>query len=680
MTSKKWFSVLFVAMVLTPALTAQGSHPFSVHDMLAMQRVSGHQVSPGGQEVVFVLRTTDLEANRGRSDLWLVGTDGTRLRRLTTHSASDFNPRWSADGKQIWFLSTRSGSAQIWKIPRDGGEAVQASDYSLPVGNLEISPDGSQFLFSLEVFPDCPDLGCSVSRLEEADSAKVSGRVYDRIFVRHWDSWKDGRRSHLFTTPTVGGKPKSLMVGMDADCPSKPFGGSEEFTFSPDGAGVVFAARNVETSEPWSTNFDLYYVPLDGSSAPRNLTESNLAWDTQPVFSPDGKTLAFLAMSRAGFEADRFRIMLRSWPDGPEKELAPGWDRSPSGVSWSPDGQLLFTTASNLGNSSLFSIHAQSGEVRTLVNEGSNSGPAVAGDRLVFSQDDLDSPDELYSSRWDGSDVQPITQVNKELLTRSRMGAFEQFTFKGWNNETVHAWVVKPVDFNSSVKYPVAFLIHGGPQGSFGNHFHYRWNPQAYAGAGYAVVMVDFHGSTGYGQQFTDSITQDWGGKPLEDLQKGLAAALERYSWLDQDRVGALGASYGGYMVNWIAGNWSDRFKCLVNHDGTFDNRMMYYVTEELWFPEWEHGGPYFRNPQGHEKHNPARFVENWKTPMLVIHGALDFRLPLEQGLATFTALQRRSVPSRFLYFPDENHWVLSPANSVQWHDEVLGWLHKWLK
>lgn len=280
----------------------------------------------------------------------------------------------------------------------------------------------------------------------------------------------------------------------------------------------------------------------------------------------------------------------------------------------------------------------------------------------------------------DGSDLRQITRINADRLAAARLGEAEQFTFRGWNDDTVYAWIVKPVDFDSAKTYPVAFLIHGGPQGSFGNDFHYRWNPQTYAGSGYAAVMIDFHGSTGYGQEFTDAIRGDWGGKPLEDLQKGLAAALERYAWMEGERICALGASYGGYMINWIAGNWPDRFRCLVNHDGVFDQRMMYYATEELWFPEWEHGGVYWRNPEGYEKHNPALHVDEWRTPMLVIHGSADFRVPLEQGIGAFTALQRQGIPSLFLHFPDENHWVLKPHNSIQWHETVLRWLNEWTK
>jgi dipeptidyl aminopeptidase/acylaminoacyl peptidase len=648
--------------------------------MLAMKRISGPQVSPDGERIAFTLRTTDLESNLVRTDIWLVGLDGSGLRRMTAHEASDFEPRWSADGKHLYFLSTRSGSSQVWRIALDGGEAEPVTDLPLDVSNLVLSPTGGGIAFTLEVFTDCETLECTTKRLEERKESKTTGKIYDRLFIRHWDTWKDGRRAHLFVMPAGGGDPVDVMKGMDADTPSKPFGGSEEITFTPDGKGLVFSARDAGSEEAWSTNFDLYLAAADGSEAPKNLTAGNPAWDTAPVFSPDGTTLAYLAMERPGYESDRFRIVLKSWPDGDSRTLTEEWDRSPRSLVWSGDGTTIFANAGNIGQVSLFAIDVASGDVQTIVVDGTVRSPAMAGDRVVFGLDHLSSPVELYSSSLDGSDVARITGINDDKVAVVRMGEAEQFTFPGWNDETVHAYVVKPVDFDPGKKYPVAFLIHGGPQGSFGNDFHYRWNPQAYTGAGYAVVMVDFHGSTGYGQVFTDSIRGDWGGKPLVDLQKGLAAAIERYPFLDGDRVGALGASFGGFMVNWIAGSWPDRFKCLVNHDGNLDERTAYYDTEELWFPEWDHEGTPWTNPEGYEKHNPVAHVGNWKTPMLVVHGALDYRVVDTQGISTFTALQRLGIPSKLLYFPDENHWVLKPHNSIQWHDTVIDWLDQWLK
>ncbi|MDQ7007218.1 MAG: S9 family peptidase [Acidobacteriota bacterium] len=672
--------MLFAASSLALAAAPEASHPFSVHDMLAMERISDPRPSPDGSRVVFTLRSTDLEANRGRTDLYLVGIDGQGLKRLTTHPGGDWGGRWAPDGETIYFLSTRSGSSQVWKIAAGGGEAQQVTDLPLDLGNLLISPDGRFLAFSADVFIDCKDMQCTADRLAEREKRKASGRVYERLFIRHWDTWKDGRRSHLFVLPVAGGEPVDVSRGLDADVPTKPWGGTEEIAFTPDGKGVVFTARDVGREEAWSVDFDLYLAPLDGSQAPVCLTDDNEAWDTQPVFSPDGRTLAWLAMARPGFEADRFRVKLRTWPEGKTRTLTEGWDRSPGSILFGPGGKTIYAVATHLGQRSIFSIDVADGKVSELHHEGTVSGLAWAGDRLLFGLDTLASPVELHTLRPDGGGLQKITGINDAKVASARMGAYEQFTFEGWNGETVHAYLVKPVDFDATKKYPVAFLIHGGPQGSFGNHFHYRWNPQAYSGAGYAAVMVDFHGSTGYGQAFTDSITGDWGGKPLEDLQKGLAAALARYPFLDGDRVAALGASYGGYMINWIAGNWPDRFTCLVNHDGNLDERMAYYDTEELWFPEWEHGGTPWDNPGGYAKHNPVNFVKNWKTPMLVIHGALDYRVVDTQGISTFTALQRRGIPSKLLYFPDENHWVLKPHNSIQWHETVIDWLDRWTR
>lgn len=663
-----------IALLAVGAAHAE-THPFTIHDMLAMQRISDPQPSPDGSQVVFTLRTTDLEANRGKTDLWIVSTAGGEPRRLTSHDAGDFHPRWSPDGAGIYFLSTRSDSSQLWRIDLSGGEARPVTELPLDLSSFVVGADG-EIVVSADTFADCPTMACTRERLDEQARKTTTGMIYDRLFVRHWDHWKDGRRSHLFRLTDEA--PRDLMPGMDADCPTKPWGGAEEYTLTPDGKGVVFTARDVGREEPWSTDFDLWHVPLDGSAKPKKLTTENRAWDTTPAFSPDGKWLAYLAMERPGYESDRLRIMLRRWPDGKTTALTQDWDRSAGSILWSADGKTIYTKAADLGQRSIFAVDVKKGSVKKLIGEGTARSIGLAADRIVFGLDHLRSPTELYSAKTDGSSVRRITRINDARLKAARMGDAEQFTFKGWNNETVYAYLVKPVDFDATRKYPVAFLIHGGPQGSFGNDFHYRWNPQAYAGRGYASVMVDFHGSVGYGQAFTDSINSDWGGKPLEDLQKGLAAALDRYDFLDGDRVVALGASYGGYMINWIAGNWPDRFRALVNHDGNLDELTAYYMTEELWFPEWERGGPPWVNKKAYTDHSPIHHVHKWKTPMLVIHGALDYRVVDTQGLATFTALQRQGIPSKLLYFPDENHWVLQPQNSILWHDTVLDWIDEW--
>mgnify|MGYP002619652524 CR=1 FL=1 len=659
-------------------------HPFSARDLLAMDRLSDPQVSPDGKRVVFVRRATDLRANGGRTDLWWVPTDpssGAAPQRLTD-GGSDNHPRWSPTGDVLYFLSSRSGSSQIWKVSPDAGTPEQVTDLPLGVGDLVVSPTGEQLAFSAAVFVDCEDLACTAARLEERKKAHESGLHYDRLFARHWDTWKDGRRNHVFVIPTAGGEPIDLSAGMDADAPSRPFGGDEEIAFSPDGKTLVFTARDVGRSEAWSTNFDLFAVPTTGGT-PRNLTEGNPAWDTHPVFSPDGSTLAWKAMKRPGYEADRFGLQVMPWPpteEGTVREVAESWDRSIGDLIFAPDGRSVVVSAQNVGQTSLFSIELDSGSVREIVGPGTNGSLAIASERVVYMHHDLTHPAELHVVPLSGGEPRALTSINAAKVEAAHMGEPEQFSFVGAGGDTVYGYLVRPVDFDPAQRYPVAFLIHGGPQGSFGNMFHYRWNPQVYAGAGYGVVMIDFHGSTGYGQAFTDAIQGDWGGKPLVDLQKGLSAVATQQPWIDRDRVCALGASYGGFMINWIAGQWPDGFRCLVNHDGVFDMRMMYYATEELWFTEWEQMGPYYENPRSHEKFNPVAHVEAWKTPMLVIHGALDYRVPETQGLAAFTALQRRGIDSELLFFPDENHWVLKPANSLQWHDVVLEWLGRHLR
>ena len=671
-------------LVALPLLASAAPHGLTAADLVSLARLSEPALSPDGRRVVYTLRETDLAADRGRTDLWLLELDGEAApRRITSDAENDGAADWAADGSGVYFVSSRGGSAQVWFLPLAGGEATQVTRLPLEVASFRASPRGDRLVLALEVFPDCRDLECTKKRLEERREAKARGQAYDRLFVRHWDKWDDGRVSELFSVAIDGehrarGEPVPLTSSLDADVPSKPFGGRADYALSPDGSQVVFAARLRGRLEPVSTNFDIWRVPSDGSGPPVNLTPDNPAWDAQPAYSPDGRTLAHLAMKRPGFEADRFRLVLRDAATGAVRFTTSDWDRSIASFRFSGDGQAIYATADDLGQRPLFAIEAD-GEHRKLTGPGHVTEFEVAGDRVVYALQELSSPADLYLLE-ESAPSRPLTRVNAERIADIRFGAAEQFAFEGAGGDKVYGYAVKPWNYEPGRRYPVAFIVHGGPQSSFANTWSYRWNPQVFAGAGYGVVFIDFHGSTGYGQAFTDSISRDWGGKPLEDLRKGLAAALEKYPWLDGDRACALGGSYGGYMVNWIAGQWTGGFRCLVNHAGLFDHRSMYYTTEELWFPEWDHGGPYYENPEGHEKTSPARFVTDWKTPMLVIHGALDYRVPYSQGLATFTALQRRGIESRLLYFPDENHWILKPANSEQWHEEVLAWLERYLK
>ena len=687
--------LLGLALLATSAVASNSPKPFSPDDLVRLARVSDPQVSPDGKQVVFALRETDIEANRGKVDLWLLNLTEDRpvSRRLTQHPASDSSGRWAPDGRGIYFLSSRSGSSQVWHISLEGGEAQQVTSLPLDVGSFEVSPRGDRIAVSMEVFPDCVEIKCTTDRLAERKKDKASAQSYDALFVRHWDTWSDGTLSRLFTAALGSdrkvGEFKLVSGAVRGHVPSKPFGGEEDYTFSPDGKRIVFSARIADAKEPWSTNFDLYEVAADGAGETRNLTADNSAWDAQPMFLANGD-LAWLAMSRPGFEADRYVVMLRSSEDGKARALTADWDRSVVHIAASFDGRKLIATADDVGQTALVEIDPKSGYRQRLLGNGQVQGYSPTRDGVVIAWASLGSPPDLYlvskapkstSSRATVLPTpKPLTAVNQALIAERQFGEFEQFSFKGWNDETVYGYVMKPAGFERGKKYPIAFIVHGGPQVSFSNQWSWRWNPQVYAGAGYAVVFIDFHGSPGYGQAFTDSISQDWGGKPLVDLQKGLDAALGRYDWLDGARACSLGASYGGFMQNWIAGNWPDRFQCIVNHAGIFDQRTMYYTTEELWFTEWENGGPYYLTPKIHEKFNPADHVTKWRTPMLVIHGALDYRVPYSQGLATFTALQRQGIPSRFVFFPDENHWILKPANSLRWHSEVLNWLDQHLK
>jgi dipeptidyl aminopeptidase/acylaminoacyl peptidase len=672
-----------VATFCYPAHAQPPQQPFTVQDLMRLKRVSDPRVSPDGRRVAFVLRETDMAANRGVTDIWLLelGAREAEPRRLTRHAANDSSPRWAPDSRTLYFLSSRSDSSQVWRLTLDGGEAIQVTDYPLEVSSLKVSPAGNRIAIAMQVFADCADLKCTKARLDAADSGAAKGRMHDRQFVRHWDTWQNGTRSHLFSAALAAngkaGAPVDLSAGLEADVPSKPFGGDEDFDFSPDGRRVVFSAREAGRTEAWSTNFDLFEVASDGTGAATNLTAANRAWDAQPVFLPNGD-LAYLAMERPGFEADRFQIMLRD-ARGQVRSLTRNWDRSVSRLGVMPGGLLLATT-DEIGEHPLYSIDPARDTPRKLVATGYVADYSATKDGVVFAWASLGAPGDLHLVAAKAGEPRRLTSVNRELLQQRSLGEFEQFSFKGASGETVYGYIVKPHGFEAGKRHPLAFFVHGGPQVSFQNQWSYRWNAQTFAGAGYAFVTIDFHGSPGYGQAFTDSVSRDWGGKAVEDLQKGLAAVLAQYSWIDDKRICALGASYGGFMMNWLAGNWSEPFRCFVNHAGIFDQRSFYYSTEELWFPEWDFGGPYFENPQSYERWNPANFVSKWRVPMLVSHGQLDFRVPYSQSLATFTALQRRGIESQLLVFPDENHWVLKPANAVQWYGVMLDWLNRYLR
>ncbi len=697
--------LLFAALLLALAVPALADtsvsstpiessvpHPFGIRDLVMMDRVSDPQVSPNGRYAAFSVRRTDYAANKGINALEVLDlAHGGQPIKVVDKGAS--SPRWSADGHSLYYVALASGVAQLWRIDFRAGGAdldlsavsapVQVSHSPLDIDDYKLSPDGKSVLLSYAVFTDCHELACTKERLDGRTANKATGTLYNKLFVRHWDAWVDGRRNQLYIARfgpdgLLPDEPTLLSGDIDGDVPSKPFGDDSEFAFSPDGQTVYFDVRIAGASEPWSTNFDIYKVPADGSAPPIDLTADNKAWDAYPVPSPDGKMLYYLAMKTPAFEADRFAIMALDLATGTKYEVDPDWDRSPGSMSVSADGKTLYVTVDDNGQHPLFAVDIASGKVKQVVGDGSVSGYTLAGQRVLLARDDLSHPTDLYTVDADGQSLKQVTHFNAARLKNIRMGDVQFFTFKGWNNETVQGYVVKPVNYKVGQKYPIAFIIHGGPQGAMNNDWSYRWNPQTYAGQGFAVVTINFHGSTGYGQAFTDSISGDWGDKPLEDLQRGWQAALDQFHFLDGSRACALGASYGGYMTYWIAGVWNKPWKCLVDHDGVFDARMMYYATDELWFEEHENGGAQFDAPQNYEKFNPINHVKDWHVPMLVVHSGDDFRIPITQGLGAFTALQRQGIPSEFLTFPDENHWVLKPQNSVLWHETVNAWLKKW--
>ncbi|WP_298769970.1 S9 family peptidase [uncultured Shewanella sp.] len=663
--------------------------PFTVQDLVKLNKLGSPALSHDGTKLVYSVKKQGSDGSV-QSNLYLqnLSAEGAgeksvhQVIQLTSSQSTEHNVAFAKDDKAIYFIANRTGSNQLYRLSLAGGEAMPVSDLPLDVEGFKLAPDGMQVLLSMRVVPECDTLICSKEKFDVEKTRKSTGQVYDQLMVRHWDTWFDHARSHLFIaklndvtiTDAI-----DITKGLDTETPPKPFSGLEEATFTSDSQYVVYSSKAPSHTQAWTTNYDLWKVSVKGGESV-NLTEKNKAWDSHPVFSSNGRYLAYLAMKQPGFEADRNRIMLRDTVTGQEKEVAPLWDRSPQSLQFGVDDKTLYVTAQDLGQVSLFEVNTQFGDVRAIYNEGYNGIVGITADKMVFTHKSLVQPSDLFSINLDGQNVQQLTQVNQKKLAKIQFGEFEQFNFKGWNNETVYGYWIKPVNYKKGDSYPIAFLVHGGPQGSFGNNFSSRWNAQLWAGAGYGVVMIDFHGSTGYGQAFTDSISQDWGGKPLEDLQKGLNAVVKQQPWLDKNRACALGGSYGGYMMNWIEGNWPDGFKCLVNHAGLFDMRSMYYVTEERWFPEYEFGGTYNDNKALYEKFNPVNYLDNWKTPMLVIHGEKDFRVPYDQGLAAFGFLQRKGILSELLIYPDENHWILNPNNLEQWYANVLGWLNRWTK
>ncbi|MFH1017162.1 MAG: S9 family peptidase [Pseudomonadota bacterium] len=668
--------LLFLCAIGSAGAEELRSHPFSWADMFAMVRLSDPQSSPDGQWILFTRTEFNLETNKGNTDLVLVSVDGTASRRLTFDPAPDQNGRFNSDGSTVFFLSNRSGSSQLYKLSLSGGEPEKVTDLPVDIEGFEFSPDGKRILFWADVFPDCKDLACTAKRLKEKDESKVKAMVFDAPFVRHWNQWNDGRRNHLFVMGLDDPRPVDLMPGMDQDAPPKPFGDSGDFSWSPDGKLVAFTSKPSK-DEAWSTNGDVYLAPSDGAVPPRSLTADNLAMDQSPVFSPDGQQLAYLSMDRPGYESDRLHIALWDPKTGAKRNVTKDWDRSVEEMVWAKDGKTIYAAALEHGKGKIWAVDVALGKAKELVDEGVNSQLHLMKDgRLLFLQERMTHPKEIYATDPASGKALRVSHVNSERLSTMRISQPEEFWFSN-DGRKLHGWILKPVDFREGQKYPLAFLVHGGPQASWEDNFHYRWNPEFYAGAGYVTVQIDFRGSAGYGQAFTDAIHGNWGPGPFSDLMAGLKEVLKTRTYIDKERMCALGASFGGYMTNWIAGQ-EHPFKCLVTHDGDLDTTSSYFNTDELWFPEWDMTGPPWEKADVYERNSPMRNVGKWKTPMLVIQGGKDFRVVEAEGISTFNALARRGIPGKFLYFPDEGHWVLKPQNSRLWHQTVLDWLDRW--
>ena len=668
------------AAALVPASPAL-ARPMTATDMHMMHRLGAPEVSPDGRWTLFTVSATDMAKNKRVNTLHLLDlTRAGAVPQPVKGAETGHDAVFGRDGA-LYFLMAAGERDQLFRMAL-GGAPVRISDFGADISGFKLAPSVDRVAVWADRPLACPDLACAAATLPAKPDG--SGRTYDQLFVRHWDTWAEpGTRSSLFGFAIADGKlagPGQRLTGaLVGDVPTKPFGGGEEVAFSLDGRTLYFALREAGRIEATSTNLDIFSVPSDGSAAPTNLTDANDATDNLPNVSPDGRTLAYFAMARPGYEADRQVLMLRDLASGQVRALTQGWDRSVGSIAWATDGRSLLVTAGDTLEEAVFRIDAASGKVERLTGEGhyANVKPLPGGAALA-TMNSIMAPDDLYRLDRGGRTVR-LTNVNQALLSQLDPVVFHKFNFTGANGDKVWGFTLKPASA-SGAKLPIAFVIHGGPQGSFGNAWSYRWNSRLFTAPGYGVVSIDFHGSTGYGQAFTDAIRNNWGGWPLEDLQKGLAFATANDPQLDADNTCALGASYGGYMVNWIAGQWPDRFRCIVQHDGVFDARAMAYETEELWFDEWEHGGKtYYEDPAAFERWNPVNHVAKWKTPMLVITGEKDFRIPYTQGLASFTALQRRGIPSKLLVFPDENHWVLKPKNSIQWYDNVFGWMSRWM-
>ena len=676
---KRFVVSTFIFMVaLASVALAQDSRQFTINDLLKVRRVGDPRVAPDGQRVAFTIGDVNFDANRIVTHIYLMPLDGGAMKQITSGDRSASSPRWSPDGKKIAYTT----GGQIWVMDSDGDNKTQLTKISTGAAGPVWSPDGKWIAFTSDVHPDCSDDDCNRKKDEQADKSKVKAHITERLLFRHWDEWRDVKRTHVFVVSSKGGTAKDLTPG-DFDSPPYAAATGVDYAFSPDSRELAYV-RNPDKVEAISTNSDIYVAPVTGGPA-RNITSKNRGYDVGPSYTPDGKSIVYRSQATEGFEADRWRLMLYNRATGSSVELAKGFDLQVEELALSPDGNSIYFTAGERGRQPVYKIPASGGVPQKMVGDVFATSLQITPDgrSLVFVNSSMAMPAEVYRANADGSSLTALTSVNRDLMARFSLKKAEEVEWTGALGKKIHGFVVKPTNFDASKKYPLVVLIHGGPQSAWNDNWGYRWNPQVFANDGYIVFAPNPRGSTGYGQQFVNEISGDWGGKAYTDIMNGVADVLRRNSFIDRNRIGAAGASYGGYMINWIEGHNNDprfRFKVLVSHDGVYNLESMYGATEELWFTDWEFKGTPWTNPAMYQRWSPSNFVKNFKTPILIIHSELDYRVPFGEGLQLFTAAQRLGVDSKLLVFPDEGHWVLKPQNSELWYHTVLGWLDKYLK
>ena len=671
-------SGLAATLVLGASATALAArNPLRFEELAKVARIGGFAVSPDGAWIAYAVGTPMVAENRSRSAIWIAPSRGGEPRRLTTGDKSDSDPAFSPDGRRVAFVSNRDGSSQIWTVDLAGGEPAKATSFPTGVNGFRWSPDGKWFVVATDGFPECTDVACLDRRTKERAKSPTKARVAERLLFRHWDSWKEGLRSQVWKIAADGSSAIDLTPG-DRDVPPFAVGGSLDFDVSADGRDFVYAS-NPDAVEALSTNSDLWLEPFAGGGSPKNLTSANAAFDGSPKFSPDGKWIAYRAQTRPGNESDRFRLRLYDRTSGATRTLTEGFDFWVEDFSWAPDSRSIYFLSEVKARVGIFRIPIASGAPVELWRNGTAGQLSVSrdGSRLFFSASALTRPAEIFSLDVAGKGAaRSVVRANDALLESLQLGEVSERFTKSADGRDLQGWLVKPPDFDPSKKYPAVLLIHGGPQGAWQDGWSYRWNPQVFAAYGYVVYAPNPRGSTGFGQEFTDQISRDWGGRVYDDIMRQ-ADDLESLPYVDRARIGAAGASYGGYMVAWILGH-TNRFRALVCHDGVVDPGPMSLETEELWFPTWDFGGWPWESDL-YEKWNPMRFVDKFQTPTLVVTSEKDYRVPFGQGLQLFTALQVRKVPSKLLTFPDEGHWVLKPGNSRVWHATVMDWLATYL-